>query len=87
MDQYVFPANRSNKTVSPAGNTLPIFFDSSLVSGNKYDNFSLVSGFLNDSLNSLLSANTESQSDTESSSDRECTGQGVVLILTKPGKY
>lgn len=44
----------------------------------KYESFSLVSGFLNDSLNSLLSANTgsvENDSDAESSSGKENLGQ------------
>ena len=42
---------------------------------SKYDNFSLVSGFLNDSLNSLLSANTGSE--VSSSSDLESSGPDI----------
>lgn len=45
---------------------------------SKYENFSLVSGFLNDSLNSLLSANTGSE--PESSSDRESSGPDVQAV-------
>ncbi|XP_053381365.1 uncharacterized protein LOC123524840 isoform X2 [Mercenaria mercenaria] len=66
--------------VDPASGTnlSSVVSDQSTEGLGKYETYSLVSGFLNDSLNSLLSANTgsvENESDADSSSGKEILEQ------------
>ncbi|XP_052788390.1 uncharacterized protein LOC128223148 [Mya arenaria] len=74
MDKYhYYPVDKKDQ--ARGDSDLSSLIDSKSETSSKYDNFSLVSGFLNDSLNSLLSANTGShESETESSSDKEQSG-------------
>ena len=83
-DSYIDRNNNANNPQSnlpvinvdqASGESLSSAFSGQTTEGlGKYETYSLVSGFLNDSLNSLLSANTgsiENESDADSSSGKE----------------
>lgn len=72
----------ASKGVPASGKNDLLIADDIADNANKYEHFSLVSGFLNDSLNSLLSANTGSEQ--ESSSDRESSGPEVARTEPTP---